>query len=252
MQKIHRIYTVLRTFYGPQSWWPAKTSFEVVVGAYLTQNTSWSNVERALGSLRRAGKLSVEGMSSLSVGKLGQLIRSSGYFRQKSRSLKAFLAYLDARHAGSLRRMFARHRTTPAALLGLREELLELHGIGRETTDSILLYAGNLPIFVVDAYTRRILVRHSIISEDVSYEAIRKLVEKALGPRHGSEKPFRTRPAAVIRSDLVRHFNEMHALLVRVGKDYCYKSDPNCEACPLRKLLPGQLLQKHSGKDHSG
>lgn len=257
IQKIGRIYSALYSYYGPQSWWPAKTSFEVVVGAYLTQNTSWSNVERALDSLHEAGKLSVEGIQALPASKLEKLIRSSGFFRQKSRSLKAFLAYLAARHAGSLRKMFARHRATPAALHTLRQELLELHGAGRETADSILLYAGNLPIFVVDAYTRRIFARHDIISGEAGYEEIRELTERALATaRLGMQGKYPAERFAKL--DLSRHFNEMHALLVRVGKEHCYKSNPSCEDCPLRRFLPRQpgfdygVLRKKPHKEAKG
>ena len=242
MRKIQRLYRALRMFYGPLSWWPAKTSFEVVAGAYLTQNTSWSNVEKALGSLRKAGKLNVEGIRSVSLRKLQQLIRASGFFRQKSRSLKAFIQYLDARHGGSLRSMFARHRDTPAALHVLRNELLALNGVGRETADSILLYAGNLPVFVVDAYTRRIFARHGIVSEAASYEEIRELVEKSLAAVPADQENV-SRVASIRRRELAQHFNKMHALLVNVGKDHCYKSAPDCEGCPLRQLLPRPLSQ---------
>lgn len=239
MRKIQRLYRALGVFYGPQNWWPARTSFEVVAGAYLTQNTSWSNVELALGSLRKAGKLNIEGIRSLSLRKLHQLIRASGFFRQKSRSLKAFIQYLDTRHAGSLRRMFARYRSSSAALHVLRGELLALNGVGKETADSILLYAGNLPVFVVDAYTRRVFARHGIIPQTASYDVIRELVEKALAAARLDEEGFSQAPTIIERRNLARHFNEMHALLVRVGKDYCYKSAPDCEACPLRRFLPG-------------
>jgi endonuclease III related protein len=248
MRKIQRLYRALQVFYGPQNWWPARTSFEVVAGAYLTQNTSWSNVERALGSLRKAGKLSVEGIRSLSLRKLQQLIRASGFFRQKSRSLKAFIQYLDARHAGSLRRMFARYRASSAALHVLRGELLALNGVGRETADSILLYAGNLPVFVVDAYTRRIFARHGIIPLTASYEAIRELVEKTLAAVPAEGENVSQLAPIIRRRDLARHFNEMHALLVSVGKDYCYKSAPDCEACPLRRFLPESRSPLQMGK----
>jgi endonuclease-3 related protein len=243
IRKIRRLYQALRASYGPQHWWPAKTSFEVVAGAYLTQNTSWKNVEHALRSLRKAGKLNVEGIRSLSVKRLEQLIRASGFFRQKSRSLKAFIQYLDARYAGSLRTMFARHRA-PATTHALRQELLALIGVGRETADSILLYAGNLPVFVVDAYTRRILERHALISRKTSYEDIREMMEKALAPAPAKGTAIPTTLTAKRRRDLAEHCNEMHALLVRIGKDYCYKSAPNCKACPLGCLLPQPLREK--------
>ncbi len=174
------MYRKLSRAWGRQHWWPAETPFEVIVGAILTQNTSWTNVERALASLRAAGTLNVAGIRALSLPKLQRLIRSSGYFRQKARRLKNFVAFLDARYGGSLERMFA----TPTAQL--RAELLALNGIGPETADSILLYAGNHPIFVVDAYTRRILERHEVVSSGAKYDEIRGLVERAL--QH--EKPL--------------------------------------------------------------
>ncbi len=249
IQKIRRLYQVLRTYYGPQYWWPAKTTFEVVAGAYLTQNTSWNNVEKALNRLRKAGKLNIEGIRSLSMRELQRLIRASGFFRQKSRSLKAFIHYLDSHHAGSLRRMFARARTSSAAVHALRQELLQLNGVGRETADSILLYGGNLPVFVVDTYTRRIFLRHRLISDDASYDDVRKLVERALAEgSSGETKAISKKQAAQSRRECARHFNEMHALLVSVGKDYCFKSAPDCDGCPLRKLLPRALHEEARGR----
>lgn len=245
VHKVRRLYRALEAHYGPLRWWPARTSFEVVAGAYLTQNTSWNNVKQALDNLRQAGKLSVEGVRSLSMPELRRLIRASGFYRQKSRSLKTFVEYLDKRHLGSLRRMFARHRSSSAALHLLREELLGLNGVGRETADSILLYAGNLPVFVVDAYTRRIFARHGIIAGTASYEEIRMLVELALGnstPREA--KGVAAKLATEKRRESAHHFNEMHALLVSAGKDYCYKSAPDCDRCPLRSLLPDKLFLK--------
>ena len=171
---VRAMYRKLARAWGRQHWWPAETPFEVIVGAILTQNTSWTNVERAISSLRVAGKLSVEGIRELPLPKLQRLIRSSGYFRQKAQRLKTFVAFLDTRYAGSLGRMFA----TPTEQL--RDELLALNGIGPETADSILLYAGNHTIFVVDAYTRRILERHEAVRARAKYDEIRALVERAL------------------------------------------------------------------------
>jgi endonuclease III related protein len=244
-QKINELYRALEAHYGPQRWWPAKSSFEVIVGAYLTQNTSWNNVVRALNSLRKADRLNVEGIRSLPMPALKRLIRASGFYRQKSRSLKTFIQYLDARHAGSVRRMFARHRTSLATTHALRKELLELSGVGQETADSILLYGGNLPVFVVDAYTRRIFLRHRIVAADATYEDIRAVVERAFG-HNGPRKADGSATVRDVerRRNLARQFNEMHALLVRVGKDHCYKSSPDCEGCPLRELLPEKQLLK--------
>lgn len=159
---------------GPQNWWPARTRFEVIVGAYLTQITSWTNVERALRQLRFAGLLSIHSIRAVSLKKLEPVIRPAGYFRQKARRLKTFVAFLDQFYAGSLALTFAQPTEK------LRQEQLELDGIGPETADSILLYAGQHPIFVVDAYTRRICGRHGSLPENTPYEVIRQLWESAL------------------------------------------------------------------------
>src|SRR3954471_24031928 len=173
---IRNYYAALYQSWGPQHWWPAETQFEVIVGAYLTQNTAWTNVERALANLRGAQLLSTEGIRRVTLSRLERLIRPSGYFRQKAQRLKTFVAFLDDRYEGSLQKMFSQSTEK------LREELLGLNGIGPETADSILLYAGNHPVFVVDAYTRRILERHSILPENTTYEEIRQLFERALQP----------------------------------------------------------------------
>jgi endonuclease III related protein len=244
---VRAMYRKLSRDWGPQHWWPAETPFEVIVGAILTQNTSWTNVERALSVLRAAGKLSARGIRELSLPKLEELIRSSGYFRQKARRLKNFVEFLDAQHAGSLERMFA------AQLQELRDQLLALNGVGPETADSILLYAGNFPIFVVDAYTRRILQRHEIIGVDAKYDEIRSLVERVLRRRRPvpspSDKLSKLRPATqppstmslAKRSRQSQAYNEMHGLLVQVGKHYCLKSKPKCERCPLGPMLKSRV-----------
>src|SRR5579864_8893926 len=152
--ELRQYYGTLHDAWGPQHWWPARTSFEVIVGAYLTQNTAWINVEKALINLRAAGLLSVSGIRRVPLRKLEMLIRPSGYFRQKARRLKGFVAFLDKNYSGSLAKLLAQ------PTVQLREELLALNGVGPETADSILLYSGNHPVFVVDAYTRRILDRH--------------------------------------------------------------------------------------------
>jgi endonuclease-3 related protein len=260
---IRAYYHTLFSAWGRQHWWPAQSRFEMIVGAYLTQNTSWTNVEKALGNLRKARLLTVSGIRRTPPPKLEQLIRPAGYFRQKAQRLKTFVSFLDTRYGGSLARMFAR----PTA--ELRGELLALNGVGPETADSILLYAGNHPVFVVDAYTRRILERHQIVSSAAGYEEIRQLFEQALcgtpppkqsldgapsaegtagietesgaaktavGPRGSSHRPSRLSTAE--RTALVQVFNEMHGLIVGVGKNYCLKSQPQCEQCPLQKFLP--------------
>jgi endonuclease-3 related protein len=242
---VRKIYRKLSHSWGPQHWWPAETSFEVIAGAILTQNTSWTNVERALGSLRQAGVLSVEGIRAIPLLELEQLVRSSGYYRQKADRLKRFVNFLDDRYGGSLQKMFA----TPTETL--RAELLSLKGVGHETADSILLYAANHEIFVVDAYTRRILLRHGAITDSAKYDDVRLLVEDALRDAMAA-KPSSMKtslPARMIihepsvasqarRSSLGQIYNEMHGLLVQAGKHYCLKAAPNCLKCPLRSLLP--------------
>src|SRR5216684_182637 len=243
-------YTALLAHYGPQNWWPARSRFEVIVGAYLTQNTNWSNVEKALLNLRRARRLGVKGIREAPLDELETLVRPSGYFRQKARNLKTFIAFLDRQYSGSLSRMFAQPTSK------LRSELLELNGVGPETADSILLYAGNHPVFVVDAYTRRILDRHSILPADADYEDIRKLFQRALTPIVDEEqqKPWEARPklesgvrgaphppspiSTTPRTALAQVYNEMHGLIVGVGKEFCRKSQPQCDECPLQPFLP--------------
>jgi endonuclease-3 related protein len=227
--------------YGPQHWWPAQSRLEVIVGAYLTQNTNWSNVEKAIANLRRARVLSVQGLRAIPPARLQKLVRPSGYFRQKAKKIKTFIRFLDENYAGSLDRMFA--RTTSE----LRDELLALNGVGPETADSILLYAGNHHVFVVDAYTRRIFERHHIISPKTKYEEIRasvediltaatpedlKVDERGADPRHPVSRISRAQ-----RGELAQHYNELHALIVRLGNQYC-RSTPKCEQCPLREFLP--------------
>lgn len=217
---ITRVYRALARAYGPLHWWPARTRFEVIVGAFLTQNTSWKNVEIALRNLRRANALNLAAIRSIPQSEFEELIRPSGYFRQKAMRLKNFVAYLDERYAGSLNRMFAQ----PLEIL--RPELLQLNGVGPETADAILLYAGKLPVFVVDAYAKRVFERHGIIQPGGKYEQVRSLVQNAL--QQEASGP-----------ELADHFNEFHALLVQVGKEFCGKK-ARCEQCPLQPLLPKQ------------
>jgi endonuclease III related protein len=240
--EIVRYYLALYRRWGPQNWWPAQSRFEMIVGAYLTQNTNWSNVEQAMANLRHAPALSVKVMREMSLARLQLLVRPSGYFRQKAKKLKTFIRFLDRNYSGSLDRMFAQPTDK------LRGELLALDGVGPETADSILLYGGNHPVFVVDAYTRRILERHGIITPKTKYEEIRALMEEAVknaeagdlipqacgnDPRHPVSRMSRRGS----RSDLAQHYNELHALIVRVGNQYC-RSTPKCEECPLREYLP--------------
>jgi len=239
--QVAAMYSILARAWGRQHWWPAQSRFEVIVGAFLTQNTSWSNVEIALRKLRCARVLCLDGIRRTSVRELETLIRSSGYFRQKAARLKTFVRFLDANYGGSLSKMFAQ----PTQIL--REQLLSLNGIGPETADSILLYAGQHPIFVVDAYTRRIAARHAILSPDASYEEVQAAFERGLSsveslPSHiessgGASHPP-SRMSMMLRSPQAQIYNEMHGFLVGVGKLYCLKSAPRCEACPLNSLLP--------------
>ena len=247
--ELRQYYRVLYQAWGAQHWWPAETRFEVIVGAYLTQNTAWTNVERALANLHAADALSVKGIRKIALARLERLLRPSGYFRQKAKRLKAFVAFLDKEYDGSLARFLSQPTDK------LREELLNLNGVGPETADSILLYAGNHPVFVVDAYTRRILARHNILLEKTDYEEIRQRMQSALAPlakkqetqpnpatqldsamRGAAHAPSAMSTAA--RPALVQVYNEMHGLLVGVGKHYCGKSQPQCDGCPLQRFLP--------------
>lgn len=198
-----------------------------------------------MANLRRARCLSVSAMRGAPLAELETLVRPSGYFRQKARNLKTFLAFLDLQYSGSLSRMFAQ----PTAKL--RTELLELNGVGPETADSILLYAGNHPVFVVDAYTRRVLLRHGIIGKKTTYEGIRAMIEQAISSSEAESLVIKnpvsdprhpvSRMSRAARSELAQHYNEFHALIVRAGNHYC-RSTAKCEGCPLQKfLLPAQL-----------
>ena len=209
---LQKVYDMLLAAYGPQNWWPADSPFEVVVGAVLTQNTSWSNVERAIENLRGADLLSPAKLFALSHEELAELIRPAGYFRLKAGRLRNFLAYLFEFHDGSLDAMFRGELST------LREQLLSINGIGPETADSILLYAGGFPTFVVDAYTARVLKRHGWIEPEADYYAMQQHLEDALE-----------------RSPEL--FNEYHALIVKVGKQHCGPR-PKCAGCPLECVLP--------------
>ena len=208
---ILKIYQKMLDTLGPQQWWPGETPFEVVIGAILTQNTNWSNVEKAIKNLKTAGKLSPEGIKNVPLAELAKLIRPSGFFNVKARRVKTFINWLFSRYEGKLSRMF--HQD----LQVLRNELLSVKGIGPETADSILLYAGNMPTFVVDAYTHRIFSRHGFISEESTYDEMKSFFEEKL-PKD------------------VKLFNEYHALLVHIGKRYC-KPKKACEPCPLRDFL---------------
>jgi endonuclease-3 related protein len=211
-RRLRAIYRALYRAGGPQRWWPAETRFEVMVGAVLTQNTAWTNVEKAIENLRQKRLLTPARLAGTPLRTLAGLIRPSGYYNIKAKRLRNLVGLITDRYSGSLEKMFARG---PA---GLREELLEVNGIGPETADSILLYAGNMPFFVVDAYTKRIFSRHGFIPADADYHQVQKLFMDSL-PRS------------------TRLYNEYHALIVRLGKEYCRKKTPLCETCPLKPFL---------------
>lgn len=206
-QQLLDIFERLLAHYGPLRWWPAETPFEVCIGAILTQNTNWGNVEKALANLKAAGRLSPEGISSLPHDGLAALIRPAGYFNAKARSLGAFVSFLHQAAQGDLARLFAGDWQL------LRQQLLAVRGIGPETADSMLLYAGHQPSFVVDAYTRRILSRLGLVDPTISYELLRSFCMGRLPP----EVPL---------------YNEFHALLVEHGKQHC-RPHPRCTDCCL-------------------
>ena len=206
------IYETLDQYFGDLQWWPGDSPFEVIVGAILTQNTAWKNVETAIGRLKAEDLLHPEKMRRLPDQRLADLIRPAGYYRIKTKRLKAFLGFLNEACRDDLKALFAQD------LRVLRQKLLSVHGIGEETADSILLYAGGKPVFVVDAYTRRIMQRHRIIDGNAGYAEIQALFMNGL-PRSA---PL---------------FNQYHALLVNTGKHFCGKQRPGCERCPLQPFL---------------
>jgi len=208
-----QIYHVLRNRFGHRGWWPGETRMEIIIGAILTQNTAWKNVEKAIANLKREGALTYQGLSRISEPRLAELIRSSGYFNQKAKKLKAFLHFLQKEYQGSLAKMF-REETSE-----LRRRLLGIKGVGQETADSILLYAGGHLSFVVDLYTYRVASRHGWVPEEIDYHGLREFFINRL-------------PAEL---DIYKDF---HAQLVAVGNGFCRKI-PKCEECPLRPFLPG-------------
>jgi endonuclease-3 related protein len=208
--KIFKIYKILYNYYGSQHWWPADTEFEVIVGAILTQNTTWHNVEKALGNLKRENLLSVKKLAHIPMIKLRRLIKSSGYYNVKAKRIKAMLNFLIKEYDGNIRKIKKQN------IRILRSQLLSVDGIGKETADSILLYALDKPVFVIDAYTKRIFSRHSYFKIDTPYSSVQTLFVKNL-PRS------------------IKIYNEFHALLVRLAKDYC-RTIPICQECPIKGL----------------
>ena len=211
MNKVYEIYEILLGHFGPQEWWPGETPFEVMVGAVLTQNTNWVNVSKAIGNLKREDLLSFNKMQDLPVELLAEKIKPAGYFNLKARRLKNLLNFISEEYFSSIEDMFGEDT------LSLREKILTVKGIGPETADSILLYAGNKPVFVVDTYTHRIFSRHNIVAEEEGYYEIQEYFTLSL-------------------PEDVELFNEYHALIVRLGKEFCKKSKPQCSRCPLNDL----------------
>jgi endonuclease-3 related protein len=207
--KLELIYRRLYAYFGPQHWWPGQTPFEVIIGAILTQNTNWTNAERAIDNLKKNKLLIPRRLHRLSPKRLAAIIRSAGYYNIKAKRLKEFLNFLFKLYGGSIKKLSLQDVDS------LRPRLLSVNGIGPETADSILLYALDKPVFVVDAYTKRILSRHRIIKEDAGYEEIQNLFMQNLTPS-------------------LRLFNEYHALLVKLGKEFCLKKNPRCKLCPLK------------------
>ncbi|MDH4229217.1 MAG: endonuclease III domain-containing protein [Nitrospirota bacterium] len=208
---LRSIYRRLLTFFGPQHWWPGETPFEVCVGAVLTQNTAWKNVEKAIANLKAADLLEPHRLLATADAELAELIRPSGYFNLKTRRLKGFLQFLNDNYGGNLERMGVE------PLDSLRPRLLEAYGVGPETADSILLYALGKPTFVVDAYTCRIFSRLGAVPEGIRYHDMQAVFFRRLPPD-------------------ARIFNEFHALLVALGKDFCRPRNPRCTACPLADI----------------
>ncbi len=211
MAVLSEIYHKLFQAFGPQDWWPGDTPFEIAVGAILTQNTNWGNVEKAIGNLKRQSALSAKVIHEMPAKKLAALIRPAGYFNVKAKRLKSFIGFLMNGYRGSMKRM------KDEDLNPLREKLLQVNGIGPETADSMLLYALEKPVFVIDAYTKRVLSRHGIIGHEEPYNEFQDLFHSAL------------------KRD-VELFNEYHALFVKVGKTYCKRKRPLCDQCPLKEV----------------
>lgn len=209
-RKLEKFYQKLFISFGRQYWWPGDTPFEIIVGAILTQNTNWGNVEKAIANLKEARCLNPQALYKLSAKRLATLIKPSGFFNVKAKRLKNFMSFLFKEYGGRISNM----KREP--LKTLRRKILGVNGIGPETADSILLYALNKPIFVVDAYTKRILFRHKLLNKDSDYHHIQEIFMENL------------------KKD-VRLFNEYHALLVRVGKNFC-KPKPVCRSCPLNGI----------------
>lgn len=217
------MYSALLAAYGPRKWWPADSPFEVILGAYLTQATAWRNVEQSIANLRTFGILSIAGIRATAEESLRDIIRPSGFALRKAASIKAFVQFLDEHYSGSLEQMAAQ----PVELL--RSQLLALPGAGPETADAILLYALEKPVFVVDEYFRRVATRHELVPGNARYAELQSLGDRTV--------------ASPSTEETTRHANELHALIVEVGKQHC-GTVPRCEDCPLAPFLPGGRFAK--------
>jgi len=209
-EKLALMYKNLYASFGPQHWWPGETPFEVAVGAILTQNTNWSNVEKAIANLKKDKVLSPRALHDMSHDRLASLVRPAGYFNIKAKRLKNFISFLITEYQGSMSRM------AKEDMRSIRKKLLAVNGIGPETADSIILYALEKPVFVIDAYTKRVLSRHNILEHDASYDAFQSLFHSKL-------------------RENIRLFNEYHALFVRLAKENC-RTKPLCRGCPLEGM----------------
>ncbi len=212
-RRLREFYSHLVEAYGPQQWWPAKSAFEVVIGAYLTQNTAWTSVEKSIANLAQRALLSVAAIRALPESELRELIRPSGYMMRKAAAIKAFVAFLDNFYEGSLEKLA--DESSEIA----RERLLVLPGVGPETADAILLYALGHPAIVVDEYLRRVVTRHRLLPEKAKYTEIQALGEAAF--------------AGDAQAERAQHCNEFHAVMVEVGKRHC-RRNPVCDGCPLQ------------------
>ncbi len=209
--RVYKLYKILLKHFGPQYWWPAETPLEVAIGAILTQNTAWANVEKAIGNLKKENLIDADRILK-NRKRIPGLIRPTGYYNIKSRRLLHFIEYIKERYRGNLTLM------KKAAAPKLRSELLSIKGIGPETADSILLYALDKKVFVVDAYTRRIFTRHDFFNRHATYDEIQRFFMHHIKPN-------------------LKVYNEFHALIVRLGKTSCYKNKPDCESCPVESVI---------------
>ena len=242
-RRLRTLYRRLVARFGSQQWWPAETAFEVVAGAYLTQNTAWTSVERSIANLEARGLLSPAGLRGIGEAELRELIRPSGFMLRKAAALKAFVAFLDAKYGGAMERL---RRAAAENQARVREELLALPGVGDETADAILLYALGAPAMVVDEYLRRVTVRHGLVPEKAKYREIQALAEAAFAEDAVRES----------REELARHYNEFHALVVQVGKAHCGRV-ARCEGCALafdlkKRTRPGISAAASPLQDGSG